>query len=58
MPDIYTQVLRHCLWMATMEPAYAAKAARWYEQACQMKGMESDFKASVAAPAEAVSVTA
>ncbi len=25
------QVLRHCLWLASRDPAYAVHAAGWYE---------------------------
>lgn len=25
------EILRHCLWMAERDPAYAAWAAGWYE---------------------------
>lgn len=31
-PEHKAELLRHCLWMATLDPDYAVWAAGWYEE--------------------------
>ena len=39
MPDY----LDHCLWMATFDPSYARKAAKWYSATLERPDILEDF---------------
>ena len=42
-------ILAHCLWMSELEPAYAIKAAKWYERMLPwlVPGLEATIREAV-----------